>query len=124
MSKTVHLRRGPEVPVDAQLAPLLREIWDAGIDTLECSPEARPGEAGITFPGTADLEDFLRLADTPCAFHLETAEDGCPDCGHPVTRVRLVVYFPINDIPALVRAFKAHNARAQEDWDEEEEEEG
>jgi hypothetical protein len=59
--KTVKVSRG-EVDIDVKLAPLIRLLWARGIETYECCQECRPGEACIEFPGTADVVEFLYVA--------------------------------------------------------------
>jgi hypothetical protein len=94
---------GCGIDIDAELAPLVRQLWDLAIETNACCQEARPGEASIEFPGTGDVENFLSVAPRHYQVELETS-DGIKD-GKRHIRARLLVYFPARDIPRLVKAF-------------------
>lgn len=47
--------------VEIEIAPLIREIWLAGIETMMSSQEASPGIAWIEFPEVAELLRFLNI---------------------------------------------------------------
>ncbi|MFO1045411.1 MAG: hypothetical protein U0941_26835 [Planctomycetaceae bacterium] len=51
----VENRRGE---IDLEIAPLIREIWLAGIETMMSCQEVSPGIAWIEFP---DVEELLRF---------------------------------------------------------------
>ena len=61
--KTVKVMLGEEQwDIDVKLAPLIPLLWAAGIRTEQCCQEAHPGLAYIEFPGAADVEGFLCMA--------------------------------------------------------------
>jgi hypothetical protein len=99
---TVKVSRG-EVDIDVKLAPLIRLLWAHGLDTCQCCQEERPGLACIEFPGTAEVCEFLFVAQRPYKVELETWDEG--EGGEQCIVVRLLVFFPAKDIPTLVRAF-------------------
>ena len=47
--------------IDEVLAPLIRQIWIAGIETVMSCQETEPGIAWIEFPGVEALFRFLNL---------------------------------------------------------------
>lgn len=47
--------------IDVALAPLIREIWKAGIETMMSCQEVEPGIAWIAFPAVEELFHFLNL---------------------------------------------------------------
>lgn len=106
---------GQLIPIDAQLAPLIRLIWRVGIETLTCCRNQHAGLARIGFQDTDDVEDFLFIARrqyfVQASSIYEEAEDGTCAC----CQVFLDVYFPIEDIPRLVRAFDeaGHQGRSR-----------
>ena len=100
--KTVTVSRG-EVEIDEMLAPLIRLVWAAGIQTSQCCQEERPGEAYIEFPGTGEVEEFLDVAQKNYLVELERWDEGAR--GVHSYRVRLLVFFPVKDIPRLIKAF-------------------
>jgi hypothetical protein len=102
-------KKGKLVPIDAKLAPLIREVWKADIWTCQCCQDEYPGLAAIEFPGTAEVEEFLDVAQRPYRVELETWDEG--EDGVLSIAVRLLVLFPAADIPRLVKAFAKHNAR-------------
>jgi hypothetical protein len=73
------------------LAPLLEELWAYDIPTM---PHGRDGLAFLTVSG---VEDFLRWTKARYAPRLETKSNG---------RIRLVVRFPVEDVPMLVERLK------------------
>jgi hypothetical protein len=97
--ETVKVSRG-EVDIDVKLAPLIRLLWARGIETCQCCQEYRLGEACIEFPGTADVVEFLYVAQREYKVELETWDEG-EDGDHSIM-VRLLVFFPVEDIPLLV----------------------
>src|SRR5262245_32284945 len=100
--KTVKVSRG-EVDIDEKLAPLIPLLWKAGIETNQCCQEERPGLACIEFPGSAEVEEFLFVAQRRYKVEVETWNEG--DNGELSIGVRLLVLFPAKDIPQLVKAF-------------------
>jgi len=104
--KTVKVARS-KVDIDEKLAPLIRLVWDVGIDTNQCCQEARPREACIEFHSSADVEQFLFVAQRDYKPELEVwdeADHHDDELSH--IRVRLLVYFPTKDISSLVNAFE------------------
>jgi len=47
--------------IDEQLAPLIRESWKAGIQTIMSCQETDPGLAWIDFESVNDLVKFLNI---------------------------------------------------------------
>jgi hypothetical protein len=47
--------------IDIEIAPLIREIWMASIDTLMSCQEVSPGIAWIEFPEVEELLRFLNI---------------------------------------------------------------
>jgi hypothetical protein len=113
-TKTVMFYGNP-VEIDEQLAPLLPLLWEHDILTYQSCQEEHPGLACIEFAGSGDVMDFLRIAQRNYRVEARTWDDG--DDGEPVIIVQLVVYFPTQDIPRLVQAFK--DAPPPEDDDQE-----
>ena len=102
--KVWHSRWDRDIDIDEQLAPLIRLLWKHGVDTCQCCHEYRPGEACIEFPGTKDVCQFLYVAQREFKVELETWDER--ENGQHSIVVRLLVFFPTNDIPRLVKAFK------------------
>jgi hypothetical protein len=101
--ETVPVQHGKVlIDIDAALAPLIRVLWDRGIDTYQCCQEARPGEACIQFPGTNEVEEFLYLAKARYKVELEVVDES-RDGEHRIG-VSLLVYFPPEDVPRLVES--------------------
>jgi hypothetical protein len=94
---------GETTDVDVLLAPLIREVWRLGIATFQCCQEECPGLASITFPGTVEAMDFLRVAQENYRTDLERWDE--LDDGVYWTALRLLVVFPAADIPRLVKRF-------------------
>ena len=123
--------------IDLQIAPLIREMWIAGIDTLMSCQEVSPGIAWIDFP---DVQELLRFLDLVTWY-----EDGIDTFYNRVTGQRVGfmsippweyqfhlldifedrevlmdgmgrfeasvgVYFPIPDIAELIARLQARNA--------------
>jgi hypothetical protein len=102
--KTVKVTLGGEQwDIDVKLGPLIRLLWAAGITTVQCCQEARPGLAYIEFPGAAEVEGFLCMAQRHYKVEVETWDEGHE--GQHVFRVSLLVFFPTREIPQLVQAF-------------------
>ena len=126
--------------IDLQIAPLIRELWIAGIDTLMSCQEVSPGIAWIDFP---DVHELLRFLDLVTWY-----EDGIDTFYNRVTGQRagfislppweyqldlldvvedrevlmdgmgrfdatVGVYFPIPDIAKLTARLQAQNARGE-----------
>ncbi len=123
--------------IDIQIAPLIREMWIAGIDTLMSCQEVSPGIAWIDFPDVQELLRFLDLVtwyedgidtfynrvtgqrvgfmSTPpweYQFHLlDIFEDReAPMDGMGRFDASVSVYFPIPDIAELTARLQARNA--------------
>lgn len=57
---TVLLRIGEqEAEIDVEIAPLIEQIWTAGIETTNSCQENQPGMAWIEFLTAIDAADFL-----------------------------------------------------------------
>jgi hypothetical protein len=122
--------------IDEMIAPLIRELWIAGINTvLSCQEEYRE-TAWIEFGFVSDLEEFLNIVATyEVGGHtLYSRIAGC-SCSHAAVKAwaysltpidfgddanenRPVefgctahVYIPHQDIPILVERLAAHNRR-------------
>ena len=91
----------------AHLPPLMSLLRKAGIETVQCSEEERPGAACIEFAGSGDVEMFLNIARREYKVEVEQWDEGGD--GRCSFRVRFLVFFPIIDIPCLVQAFEEHN---------------
>lgn len=52
---------GMEAEIDEEIAPLIRELWKAGIDTLNCCQENRPGIIWVQFATAEDTAAFLDI---------------------------------------------------------------
>lgn len=124
--------------IDIVLAPLIREIWIAGIETFMSCQETEPGISWIEFPGVAELLEFLNLvtryeegADTlynrinyqltgqlsaPTWFYqlnlLDIFEGQVEQTvdGNSCLEATVGVYFPSTDIPVLLERLKKFNA--------------
>ena len=105
--ETVKVKLGEEQwDIDVKLAPLIPLLWAAGIRTEQCCQEVHPGLAYIEFPGAAEAEGFLCMAQRRYQVEVETWDEGHD--GQHVFRVSLLVFFPTTDIPRLVKAFAGY----------------
>jgi hypothetical protein len=60
--KTVHIRHGDlEADVDRQIAPLILEMWRAGIETYQSCQAAPRGWIWVQFDSQVALERFLNI---------------------------------------------------------------
>lgn len=60
--KTVQVRVGEmRADIDEEIAPLIRELWRAGIDTLNSCQENRPGIVWVQFATADDAAMFLNV---------------------------------------------------------------
>jgi hypothetical protein len=60
--KTVKVQVGDrEADIDEQIAPLIEEVWKAGIETVGSCQESRPGINCVGFATAADAEKFLDI---------------------------------------------------------------
>jgi hypothetical protein len=100
--KTVRVSLGT-VNIDEKLAPLIPLLWAQGIRTHQCCQEERPGQASITFPDLAHALDFLNVAQREYQVVAQTWDEGESGELHMVGR--LLVLFPVDDIPQLIEAF-------------------
>jgi hypothetical protein len=125
--------------IDERIAPLVREIWKAGIRTIMSCQETEPGIAWIEFDSVADLIRFLNVVaqyeegvDTlynrinrrrvgPTSTSCWEFQLNLLDCGFSPQDddryegpadflVSVGVYFPQGDLPVLVRRMKHHNS--------------
>jgi hypothetical protein len=94
---------GDGVASDGPLVRLLRLLQARGIEPCSWCPEYRPGTACIEFAATADVEEFLDVAQRPYRVVVEAGDEG--QDGRLVMHVRLLVLFPTQHIPRLARAF-------------------
>ena len=53
--------KGQQAQIDKGIAPLIREIWKAGIATLNSCEENRPGWVWIQFEHSTEAERFLNI---------------------------------------------------------------
>jgi hypothetical protein len=90
-----------QVASDGPLVPLLRLLQARGIEPCAWCPEYRPGTACIEFAATADVEEFLDLAQRRYPVLVEAVDEG--QDGRLVMHVRLLVLFPTRHIPRLAR---------------------
>jgi hypothetical protein len=101
--KTVKVSRGT-VEVDEALAPLIPLLWAAGIQTCQCCQEWRPGEAAIDFPDLAAAMEFLNVVGREYSVEVEAWDEG--EEGRPNFVCNLLVFFPVKDVPRLIRRFE------------------
>jgi hypothetical protein len=94
---------GQTIEIDVKLAALIPLLWEHDVLTLESCQEQYPGLACIEFPGTDEVEEFLFIAQRNYKVELETWDEG--EDGEHSIRVRLLVLFPMADIPDLVKRF-------------------
>lgn len=124
--------------IDVMLAPLIEEIWKAGIETLMSCQETEPGMAWIEFPSVEELVQFLNIVadheagiDTlynrisnqlngPLSarsweYQLNLDDGGLSldraisFTGPPDFYATVGVYFPHGDLPILLDRMKANN---------------
>ena len=58
--KTVHVKVGLfEAEIDEEIAPLIEEIWKAGMGTTNSCQENQPDVAWIEFYSSIDAAEFL-----------------------------------------------------------------
>jgi hypothetical protein len=96
---------GKDINIDVKLAPLIELMWEQDIETCQCCEEYRPGEACIEFPSTGEVMEFLDMVQRPYRVELETLDEG--KGGRHAFVVKLLVFFPTEDIPTLVKRFQA-----------------
>ena len=102
--KTVRVSLGT-VEVDARLAPLIPLLWKRGIETCPCSQEWRSGQAAIAFLTLIDAMEFLNVAGRKYTVEVEAWDEG--EDGEHFFVCDLLVFFPIKEVPELVKRFKA-----------------
>jgi hypothetical protein len=120
--------------IDKEIAPLIKQMWLAWIDTSMCCQEAEPGLAWIHFPSIEDLRKFLNIvsdnteihdmnslyrhilpsfnskSDSKWVFTLGVADDSICNPGKPSHfSFNVDVWFPVTDIPVLINRLKEHN---------------
>lgn len=138
--KQVRIKDGDfEADIDEELAPLIRELWEANLATVLSCQENRPGIVWIMFLTAGDLSEFLGivaeyqpeceslyrriLADTdvegcweydfsPVDDALHDGRDGIADWheGTPDFYFHASVRFPRTDLPILLDRMVQHNA--------------
>lgn len=60
--KTVHVRVGNhEAAIDEKIAPLIREIWTAGIETVNSCEDNKPGIVWVQFASSEGCAVFLDI---------------------------------------------------------------
>lgn len=71
--RTVHVKQGEmEADIDTAIAPLIQEVWKAGIVTTLSCQENLDGMAWIEFLTTHDAADFLDAVATDYSEELES----------------------------------------------------
>jgi hypothetical protein len=127
--------------IDKMLAPLIRELWRAGIETMMSCQETEPDIAWIEFNTVEDFERFLNLVadyeegvDTlynrinnqltgalsaPCwEYQVNVFDcgfkpgDDNPRLGPADFHVTISVYFPHCDLPTILARMKKHREMA------------
>lgn len=124
--------------IDEALAPLIREIWTTGIETMMCCQEVEPGIAWIEFPSVEELFRFLNLVTRYEAGidtlynrinHQRTGPMSAPVWEYRLDLMDIFegqeeqvidglacfegmasVFFPTTDIPVLLQRLQAVNA--------------
>jgi len=109
-TKKVTLVPAYRVDIDIKLAELIPLLWDVGIQTAECCQEEEAGFASITFPDLDAALDFLNLAGREYRVKVETGDEG--EGGEPHNVGRLLVLFPVKDIPALVKRARTRRGKS------------
>jgi hypothetical protein len=93
------------IKIDAELAPLIKKLWDAGIKTTMCCQEREPGIAWIQFLSRDDALKFLTPATalvSECHWSLvDRHEIGDDFEANPLGCVS--VEFPREDLGSLTR---------------------
>ena len=128
--------------IDEDLAPLIREIWKAGIETLMSCQETEPGIAWIEFDSIPELLRFLDLITTyepgvdtlyNRIHHQLTGPMSAPTWEYQLNLMDMFegqeeqlidqracfdatvgVYFPQTDIPRLVDCLESFNGTASQ----------
>lgn len=122
-----------DVRIDEMLAPLIQEIWKAGIDTDECCQEIDPKMACIGFPhqddclrfmnicgDTSDTEDMFSMYNRMFAGNESGAWDiivfpGDRNYGmkrrHSQFYFSIMVVLPQSDIGRILYRFQEHNEK-------------
>ena len=123
--------------IDVDIAPLIREIWKAGIETMMSCQEALPGIAWIEFPEVKEILRFLNMVtlfepgiDTlynrinPTLTGAKSAPDweyqfnlldNLADeeeqvvAGLTVFDATVGVFFPVTDMPVLIDRLRIFN---------------
>ena len=138
--KTVIVEEGEwKAKIDERLAPLIRAIWKAGIETTMCCQEFHRGIAWIAFASADDLTAFLNLVgiyesgdDTlynrinyrngaisaPLWEYFVNVGDLQENNGYhgpPDFNITIGLFFPVCDIPALLKRLTDIAATGQEE---------
>ncbi|HQP38773.1 MAG TPA: hypothetical protein PLI95_26490, partial [Polyangiaceae bacterium] len=111
-------RDGEPFAIDELIAPLVAEVWKAGISTVDSCQGEPEGWVRIAFPSSIDLGRFLD-ATAPPARELRTLHDRAETCqrrwtGRLRRRWRYTVSV-IDDETPLCPECRANQARAQFD---------
>jgi hypothetical protein len=122
---TVRVKAGGfSADIDRTIAPLIREIWRAGIATVQSCEDPLggwddqpPGKAWVLFASGGDAEKFLRLACEPA--RMPSAFGGKDHWRLFVRRIDLSVparpvmnisvMLPHRDLAEVVKKLRAHN---------------
>jgi hypothetical protein len=122
--------------IDVMLAPLIHEIWLAGIETFMCCQETEPGMAWVEFDSVQGLVRFLNIvgkyeegSDTlynRMSFR-QAGTTSAPDWWYSINvwdcafdddtgyvgptdfDVTVGINFPHCDLPVLLKRMKGHN---------------
>jgi hypothetical protein len=96
------------IEIDADLAPLIGKLWDAGVKTTSCCQEGEPGVAWIQFPSRAEALRFVIPASTlvgSCGWIVDDGQDVGDDFdANPIGCI--TVEFPREDLGALTRLWQ------------------
>jgi len=112
--KMVH--GGDKIAVDVKIAPLIRALWDFGIETVQSCQEIEPGTAYIGFPSRAVARKFIRVgrpkdySRDPYYYKPVVVGDRftlaeLKAMKQEYMRTYCTVPFPAKDIPRLIKAF-------------------
>jgi hypothetical protein len=106
-----------KIAVDVKIAPLIRRLWDSGIDTVQSCQEIEPGTAYIGFPNIAVARRFIRMGRpqrsrsryyyNPIVVGDRFSLAELKAMGQEYMRAYCSVPFPAKDIPHLINAFRS-----------------
>jgi hypothetical protein len=108
---------GAKIAVDVKIAPLIRRLWDLGIETVQSCQEIEPGTAYIGFPNIAVARKFIRMGKPrersrdryykPVLIGDRLSLAQLKAMGQEYMRAHCTVPFPTGDIPHLIKAFRS-----------------